>query len=55
MSRNWPAPIEDEPTTEQLEEWTFDGICEATDGCSVEPDGVCPDGHPSWLLYLGFI
>jgi hypothetical protein len=36
----------------QLEE---DGGCEATDGCWVEPDGICEYGQPSWLLALGLI
>lgn len=44
-----------EPTFEQLEEWMMDGICEATDGCLVEPDGVCKHGCKSWFLELGLI
>ena len=28
---------------------------EATDGCRVEPDGICEHGQPSWLLHLGSI
>jgi len=36
-------------------EWDNDGICEATDGCIVEPDGTCEHGCPSWLIRLGFI
>lgn len=44
-----------EPTLEELEEWAYEGIAEATDGCMVEPDGVCPHGCPSWLLELGYI
>lgn len=51
----WPEPTTDYPDSEDLEMWSFDGICEATDGCMVEPDGTCSDGHPSWLLYLGMI
>ena len=43
------------PSEEQIEEWVFDSVCEATDGCTVEPDGICPHGHPSWLLALGLI
>ena len=54
-SNGFPAPTEEEPDIEQLEEWTCDSICEATDGCIVEPDGVCEHGHPSWLLKLGFV
>lgn len=51
----WPEPTTERPDLETLEEWDFDGSCEATDGCWVEPDGVCEHGHPSWLLRLGFI
>lgn len=43
------------PNMEQLEEWVFDGIAEATDGCRVELDGICEHGHSSWLIVLGFI
>ena len=51
----YPAPTEDEPELEELEEWMSESGCEATDGCWVEPDGHCPHGHPSWMLYLGYI
>lgn len=52
----WPTPTEEEPDLEDLQEWENEGGgCEATDGCWVEPDGVCPHGHPSWLLKLGYI
>ena len=47
--------MNDEPTSEQLEEWMGDGGCEAIDGCWVEPDGTCEHGEPSWLLELGLI
>jgi len=43
------------PSIEQLEEWMLDSICEATDGCIVEPDGICSHGHSSWLLRMGLI
>ena len=49
----WPKPTTDEPDIDQLEEWMWDCCCGATDGCMVEPDGICPHGHPSWILYLG--
>lgn len=55
MRSRWPEPTTDRPDVETLEEWHFDGGCEATDGCWVEPDGMCPHGHPSWLLRLGYI
>jgi len=48
-------PLEDEPGEEDLMHWTFNGTCDATDGCTVEPDGQCEHGHVSWLLYLGLI
>lgn len=51
----WPEPETEEPDLETLQEWDFEGVCEATDGCIVEPDGICPHGHPSWLLRLGLI
>lgn len=53
--RGWPEPTVDEPDLETLEEWMWDSVCEATDGCPVEPDGMCPHGHPSWLVRLGLI
>ena len=44
------------PDIETLQRWLDDdGGCEATDGCFVEPDGICPHGHKSWLLELGLI
>lgn len=52
----WPEPTVEEPDFDTLEDWMWeDGGCEATDGCWIEPDGVCHHGHPSWLLRLGFI
>lgn len=50
-----PDPTTDQPDMETLLAWFMDGDCEATDGCIVEPDGVCPHGHPSWLLKLGMM
>lgn len=52
----WPEPTVGQPDDEELEEMAMGEYdTEATDGCTVEPDGVCPHGHPSWLLYLGEI
>ena len=53
--RLWPEPTTPQPDFETLEAWFWDGCCEATDGCLVEPDGRCSHGHPSWLLKLGLI
>jgi len=43
------------PSIEELERQSFDGVCEATDGCQVEPDGRCPHGHASWMLVIGIV
>jgi len=54
--RRWPAPTIEPPTFEDLAALALDdSVCEATDGCQVEPDGVCPHGHPSWLRYFRLI
>lgn len=45
----------DRPSIEQLDEWLAEGGAEATDGCWVEPDGICPHGHQSWLLLIGMV
>ena len=50
VSIRWPKPMMSEPDLEQLMRWLFADVCEATDGCVVKPDGVCPHGHPSWVL-----
>jgi hypothetical protein len=51
----WPDPTTPDPPQEQFNAWVVDSICEATDGCTVEPDGVCPHGYPSWLIQAGLI
>ena len=43
------------PSLEALRRQSFDGVCEATDGCQVEPDGHCPHGHESWMLVIGIV
>ena len=45
----------DAPDIETLMDWSEQGGCEATDGCWVEPDGVCEHGRQSWLLELSMI
>jgi hypothetical protein len=47
------TPTEEEPDFDTIQEWVMDSVCDATDGCQVEPDGRCPHGHVSWLIYLG--
>jgi hypothetical protein len=51
----WPEPTEPEPSMDELEAFVYDSVCPATDGCEVEPDGVCEHGHPSWLRKLSLI
>ena len=53
--KSWPTQTVPTPRMEELQEMVFDSVCEATDGCSIEPDGVCEHGHPSWLIKLGLI
>lgn len=43
--RWWPVP-----TLEQVEEWTFDSVCETPDGRTVEHDA-----DDSWMRLLGLI
>jgi hypothetical protein len=53
---SWPQPTVPLPSLEQLEDWRWeDGGCESTDGCWVAYDGICPHGHPSWLLRLDLV
>lgn len=42
-----------EPSLDQIFDWLADGGCEATDGCWVEPDGICPHDCKSWALEMG--
>ena len=48
-------PTTKPPSLTTMERWMRDGVARATDGCRVEPDGVCQHGAPSWLLHLGYI
>ncbi len=43
------------PSVQTMEKWMSNGIAKATDGCSVEPDGICEHNKRSWLLELGLI
>lgn len=59
--RNYSTTDEDlahasQLTEEDLRAFIFDADNpEASDGCIVEPDGICPHGRPSPLLVLGVI
>jgi hypothetical protein len=51
----WKREVRSLPSFETLQEWEHDGICETPTGHKVEPDGVGPDGVPSWLRCLSII
>ena len=51
----WPEPTVPEPDMDTLEQWMWEGIAEATDGCPIEVDGICIHGHRSWFLVLGYV
>ena len=54
-----PKPVEPKqikrPSIATMQNWMFDGVAKATDGCTVEPDGHCEHGKPSWLIVEGVI
>ena len=43
------------PSIATMERWISSGVAKATDGCTVEPDGYCEHGKPSWLIAEGLI
>lgn len=43
------------PTMASMNRWISNAVAKATDGCEVEPDGICEHGHSSWLLVLCLI
>jgi hypothetical protein len=44
------------PSVETMEKWEWEkGGCKTPVGTMVEPDGVDPDGWPSWMLILGIL
>jgi hypothetical protein len=59
--RNWPEPTVPVPSYDevisQLEAAVMDRQVhfETSDGCELEPDGVCQHGHPTWLVRAGLI
>lgn len=54
--KKWPEPEDEQPSIDEVGAMVLgDDDALATDGCVVEPDGVCPHGHPSWPLRLGMI
>lgn len=51
----WKKDTKSMPTLTTLQRWEADGVCKTPTGHMVEPDGVGPDGVPSWLRILGLI
>ena len=52
----WEVPIKKKmksPSYKTMMRWIEEGRSKATDGCWVEPDGICPHGCRSWLVELG--
>ena len=45
----------DAPPMSTFTAWTVDSVCDALDGCTVEHDGTCPHGFPSWLRAVGLV
>jgi len=45
----------EQPSMDELEHMVYDGIALSIMGHNVEPDGIDPDGSPSWLMALGMI
>jgi hypothetical protein len=43
------------PTVGTLEKWSWNCVSKTPTGYTTEPDGVGPDGSPSWMRILGYI
>ena len=51
----WARSLKSIPSHATLARWDMDGVCKTPTGHRVEPDGVGPDGVPSWLRVLRVI
>lgn len=57
----FPVPTTPRPGTEQLVFWASQvkegerKMSIATDGCRVTWNRTCKHGHPTWLVYLGYL
>lgn len=51
----WCRQVTELPSIDALVAWQIECACETPTGHVVEPDGVGPDGAPSWLRALGLI
>jgi hypothetical protein len=56
-----PEPTAERPAAEKLALWARQvkagerKMSVATDGCRVTWNRICKHGHPSWLVYLGYL
>jgi hypothetical protein len=51
----WTREVLALPSLQELAEMIGDGVCSTPTGHDVEPDGIGPDGVPSWLRCLGLL
>ncbi len=51
----WCFEVTELPRMGELEEWASESVVDTPTGHAVEPDGIGPDGVPSWLRCLGLI
>jgi hypothetical protein len=61
QSDSAPEPTAPRPETEKLVLWALQvkagerKMSVATDGCRVTWNRTCKHGHPTWLVYLGYL
>ena len=61
MAFKYPRPTVEPPAETELLQMLQDCVMdnevtvETSDGCSVESDGICEHGHPTWLVRNGLI
>jgi len=51
----WILKVDHLPSVKSLERWANSDLVPTPTGYEVEPDGVGPDGVPSWLRILCMI
>ncbi|MDG6938493.1 MAG: hypothetical protein JRN42_08175 [Nitrososphaerota archaeon] len=57
----YPKPTISLPSEDEILEMLKNAVMdnetsfETSDGCMVEPDGICEHGHPTWLVRFGLI
>ncbi len=51
----WLKGFKAPPSDKTIAKWMDEGIAMTVTGKRVEPDGIGPDGSPSWLIVLGMI